>query len=72
MVATPGAVESLAESGQDAGFFLDKHPSGDWVEADDEDQQANDHALLDGSRLLSSCRTLKGVAIWVLSRVVVG
>jgi len=67
VVATPGAIEVLAESGQDAGFFLDKHLSGDWGEVDAEDQKANNQALIDGSRLLSSYRTLKGVVIWVLT-----
>lgn len=67
VVATQGAVEALAESGQDAGFFLDKHLCGDWGEVDAEDHKANDQALLDGSRLLSSYRTLKGVVIWVLT-----
>ena len=67
VVATPGAVEALAESGQDAGFFLDKHLSGDWGEVDPDDRKANDQALLDGSRVLSSYRTLKGVVIWVLT-----
>jgi hypothetical protein len=67
VVATPGAVEALAESGQDASFFLDKHVSGDWGEVDADDQKANDQALIDGSRLLSSYRTLKGVVIWVLT-----
>lgn len=67
VVATPGAVEALADSGQDAGFFLGKHLSGDWGEVDADDQKANDHSLIDGSRLLSSYRTLKGVVIWVLT-----
>lgn len=67
IVATPGAIEALTESGQDAAFFLDKHLSGDWGEVDAEDQKANDQALLNGSRLLSSYRTLKGVNIWVLT-----
>jgi len=67
IVATPGALEALAQSGQDAGFFLDKHLSGDWGEVDAEDRAANDAALLDGSRLLSSYRTLKGVVIWLLT-----
>ena len=67
IVATPGALEALAESGMDAGFFLDKHLSGDWGEVDADDQKANDAALLDGSRLLSSYRTLKGIVLWVLT-----
>nr|MCU0705584.1 hypothetical protein [Fimbriiglobus sp.] len=58
VVATQGAVEALAESGQDAAFFLDKHLRGDWGEVDADDQKANDQALLDGGRLLSSYRTL--------------
>ncbi|MBY0460682.1 MAG: hypothetical protein K2V38_25470 [Gemmataceae bacterium] len=37
IVATPRAIEALAESGQDAGFFLDKHLSGDWGEMDADD-----------------------------------
>jgi hypothetical protein len=67
IVATPGAIEALADSGQDAGFFLDKHLSGDWGDVDGEDQKANDLALIDGSRLLSSYRTLKGIVLWVLT-----
>jgi hypothetical protein len=37
---------------------------------DAEDQRANDQALLDGSRLLSSYRTLRGVELWVLTEAV--
>lgn len=67
MVGTPGAIEVLAESGQDAGFFLDMHLQGNWGEVDADDQKANDQGLLVGSRLLSIYRTLKGVVIWVLT-----
>lgn len=67
IVATPGALEALAESGQEATFFLEKHLSGDWGEVDADDQKVNDQALLDGSRILSSYRTLKGVEIWLLT-----
>ena len=65
VVATPGALDALAASGQTFDFFLEKHLSGDWGEVDDGDQKANDQALADGGRLLSSYRTLKGVAVWV-------
>lgn len=67
VVATPGALDALAESGQDADFFIHMHLSGNWGEVDAEDQKANNQALIDGSRLLSSYRTLKGVVIWVLT-----
>lgn len=67
VVATPGALEVLAESGQTFEFFLEKHLSGDWGEVDAEDQKLNDQALLDGGRLLSSYRTLKGAEVWVIT-----
>jgi len=67
VVATPGALDALAASGQTFDFFLEKHLSGDWGEVDDEDQNANDQALADGGRLLSSYRTLRGVVVWVLT-----
>lgn len=70
VVATQGAIEALAESQQDGAFFLDKHVRGDWGEVDADDQKANDQALLDGSRLLSSYRTLRGVELWVLTEAV--
>lgn len=70
VVATQGAIQALAESGMDASFFIDKHLRGDWGEVDADDQRANDQALLDGSRLLSSYRTLKGVELWVLTEAV--
>ena len=67
VVATPGALDALAASGQTFDCFLEKHLSGDWGEVDDEDQNANDQALADGGRLLSSYRTLRGVVVWVLT-----
>ena len=67
VVGTPGALDALEASGQDAGFFLDKHLSGDWGEVDAEDQKANDQALADGGRLMSSYRTLRGVVVWLLT-----
>ena len=67
VVATPGVLDALEASGQTFDFFLEKHLSGDWGEVDAEDQKANDQALLDGGRLLSSYRTLRGVVVWVLT-----
>jgi hypothetical protein len=67
VVATPGAQEALAESGQTADFFLDKHVQGDWGEVDDEDKRANDEALVNGERLLSAYRTLRNDRLWVIT-----
>lgn len=67
LVATPGAIEAMGENGQDAAFFLDRHAAGDWGEVCPEDGELNNQALVDGSRILSAYRTLKGVKIWVLT-----
>ena len=67
VVATPDALEALAQSGQTPDFFLRKHLSGDWGEVNAEDWSLNDQALADGSRLLSAYTTLKGVRLWVLT-----
>ena len=44
-VATPGALEALAASGQVPKEFFDRHGCGDWGDVDAEDQQANEDAL---------------------------
>lgn len=69
-VATPAALEVIEQSGQSPAEFLDRHCRGDYGEVCEEDQQANDDALKDGSRLLSAYRTLKDVKIWVITEAV--
>jgi hypothetical protein len=66
-LATPGAVAALEESGQHVWDFLSRHTQGDWGNVGEEDWQLNDDALLDGCRLLSAYRTLKGVSIWIVT-----
>jgi len=67
LAATPGALSALEESGQTPDFFLSRHVAGDWGEVDGEDWALNDQALLDGSRILSAYRTLKGKKLWVIT-----
>jgi len=54
VVATPGALEALEQSGQSVWHFLALHLAGNWGVVDDEDKALNDEALKDGSRLLSA------------------
>jgi hypothetical protein len=54
VVATPGALEALEQSGQSIWEFLTRHLAGDWGVVDAEDAEANNQALKDGSRLLSA------------------
>ena len=67
LAATPGALEAMEASGQTAEFFFARHASGDWGEVNEEDQKLNDEALIHGDRLLSAYRTLRGVALWVIT-----
>jgi hypothetical protein len=70
IVATPGALETLRDSGQEAGIFLARHVTGDWGDLDQEDRQANDAALIDGSRLLSAYMTAKSERLWIITEAI--
>jgi hypothetical protein len=52
IVATPGALEALQKAGQSAIEFLQRHAQGDWGDVCVEDRQANEQALVGGSRIL--------------------
>jgi hypothetical protein len=67
IVATPGALRALQESGESPNTFLGRHMRGDWGEICDEDRGLNDRAVLDGSRILSVYRTLNDVKVWVIT-----
>jgi hypothetical protein len=67
LLATPGALEALKESSQEPRFFLWLHLHGDWGDLSDHDKAANDAALIDGTRILSTYRTLLGVKLWIIT-----
>jgi len=67
IVATPGALEVLEASGQSPQFFLEKHQRGDWGEVCQADKELNDQSLVDGSRILSAYKTLKGEKLWLIT-----
>lgn len=68
IVATPGAIEAMRASGQSAEVFLGAHLEGYWGgDLCEEDRQLNEEALLDGSRLLSAYRTLRGERLWIIT-----
>ena len=67
IVATPGALEAIRDSGQSPADFLVRHVSGDWGELCDDDRRLNNLALTDGSRLLSAYVTSKGERLWVIT-----
>ena len=67
ILASPGCVDALEESGQSVWIFLTRHLAGDWGVVDAEDKEANDEALKDGSRLLSAYVLSTGEKIWIIS-----
>jgi hypothetical protein len=67
LLATPGALEALRESGQAPTHFLKMHAAGEWGEVPPEDARLNDEALADGSRILSAYRTVRGEKLWVIT-----
>jgi hypothetical protein len=58
IVATPGALSALVESGQSPEAFFHRHQAGDWGMVSPDDRRANEEALQTGTRLLSAYKTL--------------
>jgi hypothetical protein len=67
LVATPGALASLAKAGQTPLDFLSRHVCGDWGDIDQEDRKENELGLKRGFRLLSSYQTNADAKIWVIT-----
>ncbi len=67
IVATPGAVEAFREAGELEFKYLIRHLLGDWGEVDAHDQRANNRALKDGTRVLSSYTLPGGRKVWILT-----
>jgi hypothetical protein len=67
MLATPGALEAIEESGQTPDEFVARHAAGDWGDLSEEDRQLNEISVKDGSRILSAFLTANGVKIWVIT-----
>ena len=67
LLATPGALRTLEESGQTPHDFISRHARGDWGDVCADDKQANEVALVDGSRLLSSYKTSNGEKLWLIT-----
>ena len=68
ILATPGASEAFEKNNQMPLEFLRRHLSGDWgEELCEEDHQANNQSLVDGSRLLSAYKLTDGTKIWCIT-----
>ncbi len=68
VVATPGALEALAEARVPPLTLLRRHALGDWGELDAHDRGENTKSLKHGWRLLSSYRVGEtGEKVWIIT-----
>lgn len=73
VVATPAVLDLLDRAQVSPTTLLARHAGGDWGELCKDDAEANEQALVDGSRLVSSYRLTIGQAIekvWVITEAV--
>jgi hypothetical protein len=67
LVATPGALNALASSGESPVIYLARHLHGDWGDLNEEDSKANESALIHGDRLFSSYKLKDGSKLWIIT-----
>lgn len=67
VVATPAALALFEALNTSPLEYLVRHVLGDWGDLDAEDRQANDAALMHGSRILSSYRLQGENRIWLVT-----
>lgn len=65
LVATPNALEHITQD--DIMAALQRHVAGDWGEVCAEDKQSNDHAVAEGTRILSVYRAANGTKFWIIT-----
>jgi hypothetical protein len=67
IVATPGALAALEQSGDQPAEFLSRHASGDWGDLCKDDRKENEFSLAHGFRVLSSYKLSNGALIWIIT-----
>ena len=65
MLMTPGIQANVPPSELQRAFR--RHASGDWGDLDADDRRANEDALKNGARLLSSYKTTAGTKFWIIT-----
>ena len=53
VVGTPASISFLTAHGVMPASLLERHATGDWGDTDDDDSEANDQSLEEGSRIFS-------------------
>jgi hypothetical protein len=65
IVSTPNALQSLTSD--DMLTAIARHQAGDWGDLDEKDRQANDQALVNGTRILSVYHAANGKKFWLIT-----
>ena len=65
IVSTPNALESLTQD--DILKGIQRHQAGDWGDVDEHDRQANERALIDGTRLWSVYHAHNRLKFWIIT-----
>jgi hypothetical protein len=67
VVATPGALESFARTGETPLQFIRRHVAGDWGDVDQDDKAENNRSVEECCRILSAYHLRDGTKIWVIT-----
>lgn len=67
ILATPAAIEAIAEARVSIVDLLIRHMRGDWGELAESDRQQNELSVDTGLRLLSSYVLPNGQTVWVMT-----
>jgi hypothetical protein len=67
VVLTPGAISALERAFVSADVLLERHQRGDYGDVCQEDWKANDEAVVNGERVLSSYKLHTGEKIWIIT-----
>src|SRR4051794_17322252 len=65
IVAIPKALEQLEPP--EILRAIQRHQAGDWGDVDEHDRQANDQAIIEGTRLLSVYHTENKCRFWLIT-----
>jgi hypothetical protein len=65
IVITRSALDTLPS--HEVHAALQRHARGDWGDVNEDDWQANESALVDGSRLFSAYHATDGTKFWIIT-----
>jgi len=65
IVTTPNALSQLTN--EDILTCIQRHQAGDWGDMDSVDWEANENALIEGTRLFSVYHAADGIKFWLIT-----